>query len=384
VTEPVTAPLAAPLTAKLSEHLRGQRWFGDAGDVEVESENLIGDIARVVARTSDGARYQLLLDARRLAAGECVDATADAALALVLLSTAAPGQHASRVRAMGVEQSNTSLVYDERLVLKLFRRLQGRNPEVAMTVGLHRAGFPHVVPPVAVWQVGDDDLALLQPFLADGTDGWALAVETAPRPFTEAARLGRITATMHEALARAFGISDADPGRWARHILERAALVSHPDVDAAAIAERVSTLAAVTGAGASIRIHGDYHLGQVMRAGGEWYVLDFEGEPTRPVAERQEPSSPLRDVAGMLRSFAYAAAVAQTPGWDEPASAAFLDAYLDALEGSPLLPRDRECTMAVLDAFMLDKAVYELGYEQAHRPEWIQIPLAAVRRYSGL
>ena len=128
----------------------------------------------------------------------------------------------------------------------------------------------------------------------------------------------------------------------------------------------------------AIRAHGDYHLGQVLRADGRWYVLDFEGEPARPMAERLVPASPLRDVAGMLRSFAYAAVVGEHPtGWEADCRGAFLDAYLATPGIAAILPADAR---PVLDAYELDKAIYEVAYERAHRPDWVAIPGAAVER----
>jgi maltokinase len=134
-------------------------------------------------------------------------------------------------------------------------------------------------------------------------------------------------------------------------------------------------------AGAAIRTHGDYHLGQVLRHESRWYVLDFEGEPARPIAERVALSSPLRDVAGMLRSFAYAVAVGgHAPEWERSARDAFLGGYRATPGVDELLPADAG---PVMDAFELDKAIYEVGYERAHRPDWAEIPLTAVRRLTG-
>jgi trehalose synthase-fused probable maltokinase len=216
-------------------------------------------------------------------------------------------------------------------------------------------------------------------------------------------------------MAETFGAEPGDLQAWADAVAVRVASVHHPDVDREAIEAILARMRSLPSAGSSIRIHGDYHLGQVMRTDDGWYVLDFEGEPTRPVAERRQPSSPLRDVAGMLRSMDYAAAVGvrehgasgPTTGeldlaslasmgtaeavpaptaeelagaWEQRNREAFLTAYLARLEGSPLLPADLASTRALLALFELDKAIYEVAYEQAHRPEWVQIPLAAVRR----
>jgi maltokinase len=160
-------------------------------------------------------------------------------------------------------------------------------------------------------------------------------------------------------------------------------------------AERVfASLASAADAGPAIRVHGDYHLGQVMRTDTGWYVLDFEGEPARPLAERIARTSPMKDVTGMLRSFDYAArwvllerdAVdaerlhVRAEAWLALNCGAFLDGYLDTPGVEALLPGDQDSYRAVLEAFELDKAIYELEYERAYRPEWVDVPGSAVHR----
>jgi maltokinase len=134
-----------------------------------------------------------------------------------------------------------------------------------------------------------------------------------------------------------------------------------------------------------IRNHGDLHLGQVLWAGGDWVVVDFEGEPARPLSERRRKRSPLRDVAGMLRSFAYAASV--TGGaedgadeFEERARAAFLSGYYGAVQPAGILPRSLDETERLIRIFELEKAVYELRYELAHRPDWVEVPVAGIVR----
>jgi maltokinase len=198
---------------------------------------------------------------------------------------------------------------------------------------------------------------------------------------------------MHLSLQEAFGASAADVGQWADDMAGQLARVSHPELDVAGVQAIEEGLRSVD-AGPAIRIHGDLHLGQVMRTDGGWYVLDFEGEPARPLAERQRPSSPLRDVAGMLRSFHYAASVGLrehggpadeevlelAEAWERHNRVRFLDGYL-ATEGiDAVLPAREADRELVLAAFELDKAVYELGYEASHRPEWVGIPLSAIQR----
>ncbi len=260
----------------------------------------------------------------------------------------------------------------------------------------------------------------MQPFLAGGVEGWALALTSLrdlfgvhdtqsvpviteasmPPPAldpgaaggdfaAEARRLGETTAGMHVALASAFGESPGDAAAWADDIWAQVDKVSHPDFDKDSAGHVVEALRRVE-PGPAIRVHGDYHLGQVMRTDAGWYVLDFEGEPARPLAERRRPSSPLRDVAGMLRSFHYASQVALLErdsefgsvgaAWEGRNRQAFLDGYLPGAAEGGVLPHEGEAVDAVLAAFELEKAVYELGYEQAHRPHWESIPLAALRR----
>ncbi|HET7719725.1 MAG TPA: phosphotransferase, partial [Acidimicrobiales bacterium] len=206
----------------------------------------------------------------------------------------------------------------------------------------------------------------------------------------EAARLGQMTGTMHVALADAFGRHPADAKEWAAAIAAQVEDLEPGDLDPAGAQAIIDDLTALD-AGTAIRVHGDYHLGQVLRTDHGWYVLDFEGEPARPLEDRRRASSPLKDVAGMLRSFHYASAVARTErdeyaledlaaAWEMRNRQAFLRGYMKAAGDGGILPADPESVAAVLAAFELEKAVYELGYERSHRPEWIHIPLAALRR----
>ncbi|HEX2575685.1 MAG TPA: hypothetical protein VHK88_05000, partial [Aquihabitans sp.] len=150
---------------------------------------------------------------------------------------------------------------------------------------------------------------------------------------------------------------------------------------AVALADRLGT-----DLGAAIRHHGDLHLGQVVLGDDRWVILDFEGEPARPLAERRRRHSPLRDVAGMLRSFAYAAATARrseghllSPGWEPAARAAFLDGYLATVQPE-LLPASSVATRDLLTLLELEKVVYEIGYELDHRPDWVGLPVEGLRR----
>jgi maltokinase len=426
------------LAHALVDHLARQRWFNRSSSAEgvqvARQEVLVGSWPGMARIELDhrGVRYQLVVGWRRVdecgvadvgeaaaigivdVGGEpafCYDALVDGDLALALGAIVVPDEHLECARRITAEQTNTSLVYDERLIFKVFRRLYGANPDVEVTTALAAAGFDRVPAPAAVWRSGDDDLGLMQRFLPGATDGWALAltsvrdlvgagVGTDPAEAgadfgAEAARLGQLTAGMHQAMASAFGTAPGDAQAWADMVASRMRAVVHPQIDPAAVDAIVDRLRHVTDVGASVRVHGDFHLGQVLFTDAGWYVSDFEGEPLRPTEERRRPTSPLRDVAGMLRSFDYAAhavvmenandddAVALAQSWEQRNRAKFLEAYESTMAGTPLLPSDPESRRTVLAAFELDKALYEVAYEQAHRPDWLPIPLAGVRRLLG-
>jgi maltokinase len=201
---------------------------------------------------------------------------------------------------------------------------------------------------------------------------------------------------MHLALAEAFGTAPAAPKAWAEVLAS--GLDDLDDRDRAREARlRYQRLAELDDAGVSMRIHGDLHLGQLLRNEDGWYVLDFEGEPRVPLAVRRETSSPLRDVAGMLRSFQYASEVAllerrEAPdpelsdlalAWEDRNASAFLGGYLNTPGVDALLPVDDTALYTLLGAFELGKAVYEVGYERDHRPEWLPIPQRALARLLG-
>jgi maltokinase len=344
-------------------------------------------------------------------------ATPDSEMALALLRVASSGtESAERARPLGGEQSNSSLVYDDRLILKLFRRLStGPNPDVEVTEALAQTGFSHIALPLVRWRHNGRDLAFGQQYLAGGSDGWALALtslrdlygdagpEHASDPAlsggdfaAEAARLAQMTADMHLAMAEAFGTSPtalADDWHLLIYSIEARLERLGPELSGSA-KPLVERLAAVRDPGPAVRVHGDYHLGQVMRTDSGWYVLDFEGEPDRPIEERQRPTSVLKDVAGMLRSLQYASHYALreraegdaaglgplAQAWEDRNSAAFVQGYYETKGIDDLMPSVPEDRGAVRLAFVLDKALYELGYEEAYRPDWVPIPLAALRR----
>lgn len=428
------------LAEALQEFLPRQRWFGSSSEllaVEVERLDVMRAEWPLLVRAELAAvfgpeereRYQVFLGLRppgdaaqfleghaesvlgefdtKLGRAYCYDALRDSELALRIFQEVAPEEEVvERVRPVGAEQSNTSLVYDDRLILKVFRKLSdGPNLDVETTTALHRLGFAHVPEPVGVWTLDGRDLVFLQKYLVGGAEGWALAL-TSLRDFyaqggdpalaggdfsAEAERLGEMTASMHAALLDAFGSVPGDPHAWASEMqsdLERTPQLTQHRGPGSAFYDQVKR---VHDPGPSIRTHGDYHLGQVMRTDSGWYVLDFEGEPARSSEERVRLTSPLKDVAGMLRSFQYAAwagmeefeekPIAEAEGWERLNAEAFLDGYVAvAHKEGGLLPEDRSSMETILSCFELDKAVYEVRYELAHRPEWIGIPLAAVGR----
>ena len=440
------------LLPALAAWLPRQRWYQGLvapASLEIIDQEIRGDRYPILIRLlldADGFVYQVVIGVRgrdeypeflrghdlafiadvTTHHGDAIsyDAVFDPDLAMVILDWVAPHEKAQRARVMGAEQSNSSIVYDERVILKLFRRVQaGHNPEVEITEALAGQGFLCVAEPLATRRVRDYDVAILQPFLAGATDGWAMALTSlrdlfgmhdtasipiitpdAPPPAPDpaqaggdfsgdAARLGAMTGGMHVALADAFGRHPADTKAWAAAIDAQLDALRPGDVDRRAAATILDRLVDLD-AGAAIRVHGDYHLGQVLRTDHGWYVLDFEGEPARPLEQRRRHTSPLKDVAGMLRSFHYAASVARTErdevaleelatAWEQRNRKAFLRGYMEAAAPGGILPPDPECVDVVLAAFELEKAVYEVGYERAYRPDWEGIPLSALRRITS-
>ncbi|WCB92549.1 Maltokinase [Baekduia alba] len=319
------------------------------------------------------------------------------------------------VRPMGAEQSNSSVVLDEKYVLKAYRRLgAGPNPELEILRFLTDLDFPHIAA-LRGWyghsgRLIDTTLGIVQDFLGGATDGWDLALadlrEDPSRFVARARALGEVTGRLHTALgsdnqdpafapedtsAEALGLLTATVDEE----IERVFLDLPDDREDLAtirgrgeeVREKLRLLTQVGSAGRVIRHHGDYHLGQVMHtADGDWVVLDFEGEPARTLIERRRKRSPLRDVAGMLRSFAYAATASELlhgaaapAGWEDDVRAAYLDGYVEETDQS-LLPPGRAAVERLLAVFELEKAVYELRYELDNRPDWVKIPVAGIAR----
>lgn len=350
-------------------------------------------------------------------------------------------------RLMTIEQSNASVAFGASLILKFYRRLRaGIQPDIEMARFLTQAGFTHT-PALLGWvehcppEGAPTTLAAAFAFVANQGDAWTHVTDALGRDLEEYERaihsggeaadfapalqlaqvLGARTAALHGALASnaddpAFApepITKADLTRWSTDL--RAELAEsfdrltqamrelapeHAEMAQTVLAARArfeaqaDALATMAPSGIRSRIHGDYHLGQVLVAQNELFIIDFEGEPARPLDERRAKSSPLRDVAGMLRSFDYAARMvvdlrislggdgalsnARARQWHDEAVRAFQTGYDDAIAQSAPHAMDPALAQALRDAFILQKAAYELRYELANRPKWVGLPLAGL------
>jgi maltokinase len=344
------------------------------------------------------------------------DALVDPDLAIEVLHMVAPDVQVEVRRPLVLEHSNSSVVFDEARILKLFRRVApGPNPDMEITRVLAAAGSPHVLPPLAELRRDDTDLAVLRDFLVGATEGWELA-RTSMRDLLasrlppeesggdlahDMERLGAVIAELHVAMAEAWGHEPGDVTAWVAQMQdELARVVSRENagehlggIDTSAVRDEYDRLAGLADVGTQVRIHGDLHLAQVIRVDDGWRVLDFEGEPARRRDDRFTQSSPLRDVAGILRSLHYASAtglvewgdpddelVALAGAWERRNREAFLAGYFSVVELAELLPVALEARTQVLRAFELDKAVYELAYELSYRPEQAAIPAAGIAR----
>jgi len=465
----------AAMEQALTGWLPGQRWFAGKGtpidevrvaaETELTEPGLDPGLWHLIAAVRQGSRtdsYQVLVGLRADLPGRlehvrigtlpngrtAYDGLHDHTLARVLLRGIAADETRGPLRlrrvsaepfrtgpghqpalasedieslVMTAEQSNTSLVYGEEAILKVFRRIApGPNPDLEVSIALHRLGSPHVATPLGWIETGEGDgttvLGILSQYLRAANDGWSMAATSVRDLYAmqdqgqvagagevggdfagEATRLGAATAAVHSGLARAFGSEMLAPGAAAelaagmRHRLEEA-VTAVP-----ALRDHAGLAGAVYGALAELRepilvqrIHGDYHLGQVMRTQAGWVVLDFEGEPAVPLATRRGRFSPLRDVAGMLRSFDYAArhqllghpdrAALELPArdWVRHNTDAFCAGYAGA---SGIDPRDQAVLLRALE---FDKAVYEVGYEARNRPSWLPIPLDSLAAAAGV
>lgn len=321
---------------------------------------------------------------------------------------------ADEVRPLTAEQSNSSIVFDQSLILKCYRRLEpGESPELEMLRFLSDHDFAHI-PELIGWydysgEVMDATLGVAQRFVPGGRDGWEhtlAGLATDPdRLIPDLADLGRVVGELHTTLGSDEVDPDFAPEEKHGEMLDlmvatideeiRELFDSLPTGDerfapiagrGAELRERLRVLHHLDDIGAAIRAHGDLHLGQGLLGGdGRWMLLDFEGEPARSLRERRRKRSPLRDVAALLGSVSYAAAASRLDGvpvpdgWEAAARQALLAAYLEHVDRS-LLPAGEDATAELLSLFELEKVVYELRYELNNRPDWVVIPVAGIAR----
>ena len=450
--------------------------FGRAADaLRDESPNAL--LSGVVSSTEDGVLHEAIFN----------DSASEALLAIIAGHTELPtregvirgvpsttlgqlqGTSRDTPRRGSAEQSNTSIIFGDHLIMKLFRRQQpGANPDTEIGSYLtESAHFTHIAPfggAIQYQRKGQEasTLAMLQGLVSNEGDGWGWTLEELDRyyessaaqtfspeglsagqpgllqlsqakesPYARdhvgtyldaAALLGRRTAELHVALAQptqdpAFSpeplsVNDLDLLRqeliqhassafdaWKANVaslpdtvLEGAGLVMSRRTQ---ILDRLRKLATEPTDSLRTRIHGDYHLGQVLRSKGDFVILDFEGEPARSLAERRTKQSPLKDVAGMLRSFSYAAFSAlikystRRPEdyhrmeawarlWEQSVCSAFLSTYCEGVRGTHVIPSEPTQFAQLLEAFVIDKALYELTYELNNRPNWVLIPLTGI------
>lgn len=409
---------STPSDRDLESWIADRRWYASKGSVPHLRTISTDDGTRLVL---DDAPVVPVLYQSPITSGPdgaLVDATTDLAWvsALAARIDAAPDSlspigRVTAARVLTGEQSNTSVICDtesgDRVIIKVFRVLHhGDNPDVTTQLALTAAGSTRV-PRVygalrADWpDVGRPDgtatghLAFAQEFLPGLDDAWRVALQEAQAgtPFGDRAeQLGTALADVHRTLAGALPTEPADTPRRDAAVATMHARLDTAAREAPAVADHVDAIRAVYARAADAtwpdlqRIHGDLHLGQVLSAPDPrgWVFLDFEGEPLRPLDERSLPDVTLRDVAGMLRSFDYVAGAlahdaepVDAAAWAAEARARFLEGYQRGTGA------DLAVHSALLDAFELDKAVYEVVYETRNRPDWVGIPLAAVARLVG-
>ena len=433
--EPDSLSLPAPsdLATAIQPWVASARWhFGDTAHVKPYHVAILDSAPNAFAIwfvADDGLRYNIPLVLRirgsyRAEAAapspvgtfqewDIFDATDDPeGQRLILERSIAPSPHNPLIahsintvgsvvaaRRLTSEQSNTSIIYDledgSRIIIKVFRVFTpGHNPDVELQQALGSTGTVPRQYGSAQLEIegGVADVVVVQEFLTGTTDAWQVITQdlkdcdgTLGALGPQITDLGRLTRCFHTALAEAFPTVHADAQHitairdsWAQRAA--AAIAAVPELgEFEGQIEMVYTATAHVNWPDLQRIHGDYHLGQVLNAAGRgWFALDFEGEPLRPLAERTQPDLALRDVAGMLRSFDYAVGSAELDGGDREALASWGEAAREAfLFGYGTLDEESQ---VLLDALMLDKALYEVSYEVAQRPTWLPIPVAGVRR----
>ncbi|MGD9511311.1 MAG: putative maltokinase [Geminicoccaceae bacterium] len=481
-------PGGGAIREALLHHLPGQRWFAAkdrrldsvtptwCGELEADGDELL--LIEAVASFSQGADQRYFVPVavdwnrqsnsgalaevlRRDRSGVALDAALVPGFARALIrhmlagSEIAAGDSVLRFRAsarlqalgldaepsvrrLGAEQSNSSVLVGERVMLKIYRRLErGIQPEIEIGRFLTEvAGFAGTPPWLgSVERIGAEGEAVAYAaafgFIPGQGDAWRLTLDHVRRDLAARGRstaydwiagtLGRRTAQMHRAFAidsddAAFApepVSAGDVARWLGDARAQvaagfatlaqartsaapalaadieAALALRPRVEKALGAFEIGTMHL-----AKSRLHGDFHLGQVLLTADDAMILDFEGEPARSLDERRAKGSPLKDVAGMLRSFDYAAWAAALQGADGPAESGdaiptvlawrdrtcrlFLAAYRAEIAGCPTWPRSEQVADRLLRAFALEKLFYEIRYEAANRPTWLTIPVRGI------
>jgi maltokinase len=418
----------------LIDFITSQRWYGsktrEVGSATVVDRAPLRDglefqLVEVRFETGTHETYQLLTDGRGFDALPN-DAPARALLELMQSGETVQGNEGAiefaslgavsdpqAARLIEGEQSNSSVVFDDALILKVFRRVEaGINPELELLRFLTQSGFANIAE-LAGWYayVGpqmEATLGIMQRFVAEAEDGWERALDAivaGDEAFLDTLRrLGEVTGRMHSALGSDPGDPSFCPEQTSTESLglltatvdeeiERVFLSlpeDVPDLDlirgrGEEVRERLRLLTNIGGTGRVIRVHGDFHLGQTLWDGEDWVILDFEGEPARSLPERRRKRSPLRDVAGMLGSFGYAASAAEvlrdTPApsdWEDRARDEFLEGYRATVDRS-LVPSGTAMDK-LLKVFELEKAVYELRYELNNRPDWVRIPVLGLAR----
>ena len=422
---------------ELIEFVTAQRWFGSKTRDVAHSKV----VDRLTLR-ADEPRLELLLveirfdtgthETYQLLADDSLDALADPRQVRELVhmirgGAKMPGRggvvefapvsgfggELREARPVGAEQSNTSIVFDEELILKVFRRLEaGINPELELLRFLTEHGFPNIAELFGWYAYAgrqmDATLGILQRFVAGARDGWERALDTmgegADDFISSVRRLGEVTGSMHSTLGSDSHDPSFCPEETSTESLGLLTATVDEEIESVfldlpddvpelepirgrgeEVRERLRLLTNLGGTGRVIRGHGDFHLGQTLWADGDWVILDFEGEPARSLPERRRKRSPLRDVAGILRSFSYAASagpllrgVEPPADWEARTRAHFLDGYREAVEQS-LVPSGASMDK-LLSVFELEKAVYELRYELNNRPDWVRIPVAGIVR----